>query len=182
MDFVFKHDRAGRLVDAQEFKRLKFPRARFADALLEELKSEAASTVHFEDGEIVIDHVYIERRMTPLDLYIRNAERADAERVVVDYGQCIRDLAVTNIFAGDLLLSFGVTRHGGVIFYDYDELCAVTDCRFRDIPPAQNGGRMRAERGAHVNDNDVFPETFVRFLGFDPGLHRKPFLKCTARF
>jgi isocitrate dehydrogenase kinase/phosphatase len=171
-ELVFKHDRAGRLVDAQEFKRLKFPRARFADALLEELKSEAASTVHFEDGELVIDHMYIERRMTPLNLYIRNAARADAERVVVDYGQCIRDLAVTNIFAGDLLLkNFGVTRHGRVIFYDYDELCAVTDCRFRDIPQAQyEEDEMRAEAWYHVNDNDVFPETFIQFLGFDPAL------------
>ena len=109
------------------------------DELIAELKSEAANTVHFEDDELVIDHVYIERRMTPLNLYIRNASREDAERAVLDYGQCIRDLAVTNIFAGDLLLkNFGVTRHGRVIFYDYDELCAVTDCRFRDVPQAQN--------------------------------------------
>src|SRR5690606_36147149 len=72
-ELVFKHDRAGRLVDAQEFKRLKFPRERFAEPVLEELRNEAANTVHFENGEIVIDHCYIERRMTPLNLYIRNA-------------------------------------------------------------------------------------------------------------
>ena len=168
-ELVFKHDRAGRLVDAQEFKRLKFPRERFAEPVLEELRKEAANTVHFEDGQIVIDHMYIERRMTPLNLYIRNASREDAERAVLDYGQCIRDLAVTNIFAGDLLLkNFGVTRHGRVIFYDYDELCAVTDCRFRDIPEARNDeDEMRAEAWFHVNDNDVFPETFMQFLGFD---------------
>ena len=118
-----------------------------ADALIEELQNEAANTVHFEDGELVIDHMYIERRMTPLNLYIRNASREDAERAVLDYGQCIRDLAVTNIFAGDLLLkNFGVTRHGRVIFYDYDELCAVTDCRFRDIPQAQQRRRRDARR------------------------------------
>ncbi len=98
--------------------------------------------------------------------------REDAERAVLDYGQCIRDLAVTNIFAGDLLLkNFGVTRHGRVIFYDYDELCAVTDCRFRDVPEAQNEeDEMRAEAWFHVNDNDVFPETFIQFLGFDAHL------------
>ncbi len=127
-ELVFKHDRAGRLVDAQEFKRLKFPRTRFSEAVLEELRNEAANTVHFENGELVIDHMYIERRMTPLNVYIRHASRESAELVVLDYGQCIRDLAVTNIFAGDLLLkNFGVTRHGRVIFYDYDELCPVTD-------------------------------------------------------
>ena len=177
-ELVFKHDRAGRLVDAQEFKRLQFPTARFSDALIEELKSEAAGTVRFENGELVIGHVYIERRMTPLNLYIRNASREDAERAVLDYGQCIRDLAVTNIFAGDLLLkNFGVTRHGRVIFYDYDELCAVTDCRFRDIPQAQNEeDEMRAEAWFHVNDNDVFPETFMQFLGFDPQL-KEAFVK-----
>jgi isocitrate dehydrogenase kinase/phosphatase len=171
-ELVFKHDRAGRLVDAQEFKRLKFPKERFSAAVLEELRDEAANTVHFEDDEIIIDHMYIERRMTPLNLYIRNASREDAERAVIDYGQCIRDLAVTNIFAGDLLLkNFGVTRHGRVIFYDYDELCAVTDCRFRDVPQARNDeDEMRAEAWFHVNENDVFPETFIQFLGFDAHL------------
>jgi isocitrate dehydrogenase kinase/phosphatase len=177
-ELVFKHDRAGRLVDAQEFKRLQFPTARFSDELIAELKSEAAGTVRFEDGELVIGHVYIERRMTPLNLYVRNASREDVERAVVDYGQCIRDLAVTNIFAGDLLLkNFGVTRHGRVIFYDYDELCAVTDCRFRDVPQAQNEeDEMRAEAWFHVNENDVFPETFMQFLGFDAQL-KEAFLK-----
>jgi isocitrate dehydrogenase kinase/phosphatase len=177
-ELVFKHDRAGRLVDAQEFKRLQFPTARFSDELIAELKAEAANTVRFEDGELVIGHVYIERRMTPLNLYIRNASREDAERAVLDYGQCIRDLAVTNIFAGDLLLkNFGVTRHGRVIFYDYDELCAVTDCRFRDVPQATNEeDEMRAEAWFHVNENDVFPETFMQFLGFDAHL-KEAFVK-----
>lgn len=177
-ELVFKHDRAGRLVDAQEFKRLQFPQGRFAAALIEELKAEAGATVHFEDNELVIDHMYIERRMTPLNLYIRGASREDAELAVLEYGQCIRDLAVTNIFAGDLLLkNFGVTRHKRVIFYDYDELCAVTDCRFRDIPQAQHEeDEMRAEAWFHVNENDVFPETFMQFLGFDPHL-KQVFLK-----
>jgi len=171
-ELVFKHDRAGRLVDAQEFKRLSFPKARFSEALIEELKADAANTAVFEGEEIVIGHMYIERRMTPLNLYIRNASREDAELAVLDYGQCIRDLAVTNIFAGDLLLkNFGVTRHGRVIFYDYDELCAVTDCRFRDVPQARDDeDEMRAEAWFHVNDNDVFPETFMQFLGFDEHL------------
>jgi isocitrate dehydrogenase kinase/phosphatase len=106
--------------------------------------------------------------MTPLNLYLRSASEADAERAVLDYGQCIRDLAYTNIFAGDLLLkNFGVTRHGRVIFYDYDELCQITDCHFRDVPQAANPeDEMRAEAWFHVNENDIFPETFLRFLAF----------------
>jgi isocitrate dehydrogenase kinase/phosphatase len=165
---VFIHDRAGRLVDAQEFRRLRFPRERFAPELLQELRREAAGTVH-EDGEdLVFDHMYIERRMTPLNLYLRSAPAADAERAVLDYGQCIRDLAYTNIFPGDLLLkNFGVTRHGRVIFYDYDELCRVTDCNFRDVPPPTHPeDEMRAEAWFYVGESDVFPETFINFLGF----------------
>jgi isocitrate dehydrogenase kinase/phosphatase len=179
-DLVFKHDRAGRLVDAQEFKSLKFPRARFAPDLLAELLGEASNTVH-EGEELLIDHLYIERRMTPLNLYIRTATRDEAEQAVLDYGQAIRDLAVTNIFPGDLLLkNFGVTRHGRVIFYDYDELCLVTDCRFREIPESQHEeDEMRAETWYYVAENDVFPETFLNFLGFDAHL-KKVFLDAHA--
>jgi isocitrate dehydrogenase kinase/phosphatase len=168
-EMVFKHDRGGRLIDAQEFKRLKFPKARFAPALVEELLTETANSVHVEGEELLFDHMYIERRMTPLNLYLKTAALADAERAVLDYGQCIRDLAVTNIFAGDLLLkNFGVTRHGRVIFYDYDELCPITDCRFREVPQASNDeDEMRSESWFYVAENDVFPETFIQFLGFD---------------
>jgi len=165
---VFIHDRAGRLVDAQEFRRLRFPLARFAPELLEELRRETAGTVHEDGADLVFDHLYIERRMTPLNLYVRNSPAADAERAVLDYGQCIRDLAYTNIFPGDLLLkNFGVTRHGRVIFYDYDELCRVTDCNFRDVPPVTHEeDEMRGEAWFYVAENDIFPETFLNFLGF----------------
>jgi isocitrate dehydrogenase kinase/phosphatase len=171
-DLVFKHDRAGRLVDAQEFKLVKFPKARFAPDLLEELLTETSRTVRDEGDDLVISHMYIERRMTPLNLYVRTATREQAEKAVLDYGQAIRDLAVTNIFPGDLLLkNFGVTRHGRVIFYDYDELCLVTDCRFREIPESRyEEDEMLAETWYYVADNDVFPETFINFLGFDPHL------------
>jgi isocitrate dehydrogenase kinase/phosphatase len=165
---VFKHDRAGRLVDAQEFKQLKFRKALFAPELLEELRTETELTVHEQGDDLIFDHMYIERRMTPLNIYLRTATAAAAERAVLDYGQCIRDLAYTNIFAGDLLLkNFGVTRHGRVIFYDYDELCQVTDCRFRDMPQASNPeDEMRGEAWFYVAENDVFPETFINFLAF----------------
>ena len=165
---VFKHDRAGRLVDAQEFRRLRFPKELFAPELLQELLSETTLTVHEAADSLVFDHMYIERRMTPLNIYLRTASEKASERAVLDYGQCIRDLAYTNIFAGDLLLkNFGVTRHGRVIFYDYDELCAITDCHFRDLPQATNmEDEMRSEAWFYVADNDVFPETFIRFLSF----------------
>jgi isocitrate dehydrogenase kinase/phosphatase len=180
-ELVFKHDRAGRLVDAQEFKRMRFPKARFAPELLAELQAETANTVHVDGDDLIFDHMYVERRMTPLNLYLRNAAPEAAEKAVLDYGQCIRDLAYTNIFAGDLLLkNFGVTRHGRVIFYDYDELCQVTDCRFREMPEATNPeDEMRGESWFYVADNDVFPETFLNFLAFSDA-QREAFLRLHA--
>ena len=177
-DMVFRHDRAGRLVDAQEFRRIRLPRARFDPDMLAELTGECAMNVQIEDQDVIIGHVYIERRMTPLNLYLRSATPEQAEFAVIDYGQAIRDLAYTNIFAGDLLLkNFGVTRHDRVIFYDYDELCRVTDCRFRDIPQAETPeDEMRAESWFYVADNDVFPETFLQFLGME-GRLREVFLE-----
>jgi isocitrate dehydrogenase kinase/phosphatase len=166
---VFRHDRAGRLVDAQEFRDIRLPRARFEPGMLDELTGECALNVRIEGDDVIVGHMYIERRMTPLNLYLRAATPDQAELVVIDYGQAIRDLAYTDIFAGDLLLkNFGVTRHDRVIFYDYDELCRVTDCRFRDLPQAATPeDEMREEPWFHVADNDVFPETFLRFLGFE---------------
>jgi len=177
-DMVFRHDRAGRLVDAQEFRRIRLPRARFEPDMLRELTDECAMNVQIEGDDVIVGHVYIERRMTPLNLYLRSASPEQAELAVIDYGQSIRDLAYTNIFAGDLLLkNFGVTRHNRVIFYDYDELCRVTDCRFRDMPQAETPeDEMRAESWFYVADNDVFPETFLQFLGME-GRLREVFLE-----
>ena len=177
-DMVFRHDRAGRLVDAQEFRRIRLPWRRFAPDMLEELLAECSENVQQHGENLVVNHVYIERQLTPLNLYVRSATPEQAEIAVIDYGQCIRDLAYTDIFAGDLLLkNFGVTRHNRVIFYDYDELCRVTDCRFRDMPQATSDeDEMRAETWFYVADNDVFPETFLQFLGFE-GRLRAAFLE-----
>jgi len=164
---VFKHDRAGRLVDAQEFRDLKLHRSRFSDAVLEELLAEASKTVRIEGDEVVLGHVYIERQLTPLNRFLKEANEADQHRAVLDYGQAIRDLAESNIFPGDLLLkNFGVTRHARVIFYDYDELCLVSDCNFRELPSANTiEEEFAAQDWYYVAENDVFPEQFITFLG-----------------
>jgi isocitrate dehydrogenase kinase/phosphatase len=176
-DMVFRHDRAGRLVDAQEFRGIRLPKARFAPDMLDELLAECSENVQQDGNDLIVGHVYIERQMTPLNLFVRSATPEQAQLAVIDYGQCIRDLAYTDIFAGDLLLkNFGVTRHNRVIFYDYDELCRVTECRFRDVPVARTDeDEMRAESWFYVADNDVFPETFMKFLGFE-GRLREVFL------
>jgi len=164
---VFKHDRAGRLADVQEFEHLAFARDRFSADLLSELAGEAAETVTIGSRIVEIKHVYVERRMTPLNLYIREAQLSDACKSIVDYGQAVRDLAATNIFPGDMLLkNFGVTRHGRVVFYDYDELCLVTDCQFRDLPAAADeSDEFGAEPWFYVGPSDIFPEEFINFMG-----------------
>lgn len=165
---VFNHDRAGRLVDAQEFRSLEFDKHRFSDELLQSLLEGCAKTCSVEGDKLIVSHCYIERRLTPLNLYLQEAEPAEVRAAAIDYGQSIRDLALSNIFAGDLLLkNFGVTRHGRVIFYDYDELCLVTECNFRKLPEARDDvDEMRAGAWFYVGPNDIFPEQFVRFLGF----------------
>lgn len=167
-DLVFKRDRAGRLVDAQEFRRLRFPRVRFEPGLLDDLLKECAVACRIDDDDLIIEHAYIERRLVPLNLYLESASDAQATAAAIDYGQSIKDLALSNIFAGDLLLkNFGVTRHGRVIFYDYDELCLVTDCKFRQLPePQDDVDEMRAGAWFYVGPHDIFPEQFINFLGF----------------
>jgi isocitrate dehydrogenase kinase/phosphatase len=170
--FVFRHDRAGRLVDAQEFKKLRLPRARFMPALAEDLLLHASESCRVEGEDLIIEHCYIERRLRPLNLFLREAEPAAAESAILDYGNALRDLAASNVFPGDLLLkNFGVTSHGRVIFYDYDELCLVSDCVFRDLPQARNEEEeTSAEPWFHFGPRDVFPEQWLPFLSIPSAL------------
>ena len=172
-ELVFRHDRAGRLVDAQEFRRLSFDVRRFNDKLLAALLEGCSLNCRVEGDQLLIEHVYIERRLTPLNIYLREASAEDAASAVIDYGQAIRDLASSNIFAGDLLpKNFGVTRRGRVIFYDYDEVCQITDCRFRDFPHGDDVDEMRAGAWFYVAPNDVFPEQFIQCIGLSPELRQ----------
>ncbi len=175
--FVFRHDRAGRMVDAQEFRRLSLPRSRFMPVLADELLREASESCRVEGEELVIEHCYIERRLRPLNLFLREAEPAAAEAAIVDYGNALRDLAGTDIFAGDLLLkNFGVTRHGRVIFYDYDEVALLRECEFRELPVARSDEEeTAAEPWFYVGPRDVFPEQWLPFLAMPPAL-REVFL------
>ncbi len=170
-DLVFRHDRAGRLVDAQSFEHLEFDKDLFSTDLLDELLNEAGQTVRIENDQVIVDYAYVERRVTPLDLYIQEADEQAGRKAVIDYGWAIKDLAVSNIFPGDFLLkNFGVTRHGRVVFYDYDELCLVTSCNFRKLPESSSyEEELSDEPWFYVGEQDFFPEEFRRFLGLpDP--------------
>ena len=165
---VFEHDRGGRLVEAHEFEHLRIPGDRFDPKLRAELLRDARSIVKMDGGDVVIAHAYVERRLRPLNLFLRENEAEAIAAAGRDYGQSIKDLAASNIFPGDLLTkNFGVTRHGRVVFYDYDELCFLTGCNFRKLPEARTPEEeVAAEPWFSVRENDIFPEEFLQFLAF----------------
>lgn len=178
---VKTHDRVGRMADTLEYTRVAFPRHRFEEALIAELRHFCPSVVEENGDDLVLRHVYIERRMVPLNIYLQDATPEQVERVVVEYGNAIKDLVAANIFPGDMLWkNFGVTRHGKVVFYDYDEIEYLTDCQFRRVPAPRNEEEaMSGEVWWSVGPRDVFPETFAPFLLGDPRV-REVFLRHHA--
>ena len=175
------HDRVGRMADSWEYSDVPFPRSRLDPALIEELKNVAPSIVDDDGVNIVIRHVYIERRMVPLNIYLERAEPAERETALIEYGEAIKDMVAANIFPGDMLYkNFGMTRQGRVVFYDYDEVAYITDCNFRRIPaPRTPEDEMASEPWYAVGPNDVFPEEFATFLLGDPKI-REVFHKYHA--
>jgi isocitrate dehydrogenase kinase/phosphatase len=178
---LVKHvDRVGRMADTLEFTDLALPRNRFSAELIDQLDKLAPSMVEGDDP-LVIRHCYVERRMVPLNIYLDRATPAQVESAVLDYGNAIRDLAIANIFPGDMLWrNFGVTRHDRIVFYDYDEIEYLADLNFRRIPEPPNlEAELAADPWYSVARNDVFPEEWATFLLADPKL-RAAFLSHHA--
>lgn len=171
---VYHHDRAGRLVDSQSFEHLQFEAARFDPGLLEELLTECSRTVELKGDKVAIARAYVQRRVYPLDVYLKAADAEAALSAVIDYGNAIRDLAVTGIFPGDLLIkNFGVTRNDRVVFYDYDELTEIVDCHFREMPVASSIDDAMAETPWFpLGPDDIFPSEFASFLGLSGELRQ----------
>ncbi|PJE78372.1 Isocitrate dehydrogenase kinase/phosphatase [invertebrate metagenome] len=168
------HDRVGRMADTQEFFNLKMPRYRFSESLLAELRSQTKNCVDITDKYVLLKHVYVERRMTPLNIFLQKADERAKQQALEEYGNAIKQLAAANIFPGDMLLkNFGVTRHGRVVFYDYDEICYLTECRFRRLPkPLYPEQEMACDPWFSVGPDDVFPEEWPVFLLPDKSLRR----------
>jgi isocitrate dehydrogenase kinase/phosphatase len=175
------HDRVGRMADTWEYSDVPFPKARLDPALLKELRETAPSLIEEDDTNIVIRHLYIERRMIPLNIFLEQSDDAQREHAIMEYGDAIRQMVAANIFPGDMLYkNFGMTRQGRVVFYDYDEVAYMTDCNFRRIPPPRTPeDEMASEPWYTVGPNDVFPEEFGTFLLGDPRI-RALFMKHHA--
>ncbi|MBL7815037.1 MAG: bifunctional isocitrate dehydrogenase kinase/phosphatase [Saprospiraceae bacterium] len=168
-ELVTQHDRVGRLADTHLFENFVVEKDRFTPELLAELRKIAKSKVILRGDKVEIKHLYVEKKMVPLNLYLQNASTEDMQEVLDDYGKALKQLAAANIFPGDLLMkNFGVTRLKRVVFYDYDEIEWVTDCQFRDIPQSRNhDDEMSSEAWYYVGEKDVFPEEFPPFLFTD---------------
>ena len=178
---VKRHDRVGRIADTLQYSKVAFALSRFEPELVAELEEFCPSLLERDGDTLVIRHVYIERRMIPLNIYLHSATKDQIARAVVEYGNAIKDLVAANIFPGDMLWkNFGVTRHGKVVFYDYDEIEYLTDCNFRRVPqPRNEEEEMSGEVWYHVAPKDVFPETFEPFLLGNPAV-REVFMKHHA--
>jgi len=178
---VSRSDRAGRMADTQEYTNFIFYRNRFADELLTELLRVAPSKVEYNDKWVIVSHLYVERRMEPLNIFLSRATEDETYHVMDEYGNSIKQMAAANIFPGDMLLkNFGVTRHGRVVFYDYDEICLLTECNFRQIPPPRDEyDEMSSTPWYSVGEFDVFPEEFRLFFSGNPRA-RKAFEKMHA--
>jgi isocitrate dehydrogenase kinase/phosphatase len=178
---VKTHDRVGRMADTLEYSNVAFPIHRFEPELVAELRRFCASLLEEDGDTLVLHHVYIERRMIPLNIYLHDADARQIESAVIEYGNAIKDLVAANIFPGDMLWkNFGVTRQGKVVFYDYDEIEYLTDCNFRRVPQARTEEEeLSAEVWYPVGPKDVFPETFRPFLLGNPRV-REVFLKHHA--
>jgi isocitrate dehydrogenase kinase/phosphatase len=163
---VKRWDRAGRMADTQEFNNLVFDASRFSDELMAELSATCPSQLRINGRALIIKHCYVERRMNPLNLYLQDATDDEVNEVMNDYGNAIKELAAANIFPGDMLLkNFGVTRHGRVVFYDYDEIEPLLDCQFRRIPPPRDEmDEMSDQPWYSVGPKDIFPEEFRLFF------------------
>ena len=156
-------DRVGRMADTHEYVNFRFPLERIEPELLKELQDTCASSLEIQDHELVIKHLYIEKKMTPLNLYLQ--QETDDEKIrneINELGLCIKQIALTNIFPGDMLhKNFGITRLGRVIFYDYDEICWMHERNFRELPKSDDPYALDT---LSVAPNDVFPEQFEHFI------------------
>ena len=167
-DLVYSRDRVGRMVDTQEFENLSFSRDRFDPELLSELLEDASESVFVDEDKVIIKHAYTERHVYPLNLYLQEMSQEKAEAAAIDWGYAIKDLAAANVWPGDLFTkNFGVTRHGNVVFYDYDELALLEECRFRSIPDTNDHeDEMRSQPWFAIQEGDAFPEQFETFMSF----------------
>lgn len=168
---IKRHDKVGRMADTSEYVNFQLPLDRVSNQVLNDLKTTCPSQLTIIGNTLTIQHLYIERRMTPLNLYLQKPMSDSHTRDVIDdLGTTIKEIAAAKLFPGDMLQkNFGITRHSRVIFYDYDEICPLVERDFRDLPSQDDPFAMDC---LSVGPSDVFPEQFKHFIVTQPK-HKK---------
>lgn len=163
---VSLHDRVGRMADTHEFEYFKIPLNRISDELMKELRNTTNSLLEIKGEDLIIKHLYTERKMVPLNIFLETCSTEEGLRAVEDYGRAILQLAQADIFPGDMMTkNFGLTRQKRVIFYDYDEIEFLGEMNFREKPKPETFEQIYApEPWYDIQKNDVFPEDFRRWM------------------
>jgi isocitrate dehydrogenase kinase/phosphatase len=167
---VCRRDRVGRLVDTQEFENLRFRRERFDKQLLAELRQAAQDAVTIDDDHVVIRHAYVQRKVTPLPMFM--VEETDPEalrRTILDFGYFLKDLAATGIFPSDLFntWNYGVTKRGRVVLFDYDDVIPIERASFSRKPRAYDESEELAPEEDRIvaTANDFFIDEMQSYSG-----------------
>ncbi|RUO28022.1 bifunctional isocitrate dehydrogenase kinase/phosphatase [Aliidiomarina sedimenti] len=169
---VKRHDRVGRMADTIEYSDVALPLNRISADLLAELESSIGESMKIEGDTLIIRHLYIEKRLTPLNIYLEYADEEETRAILDDYGRALKDMLAANIFPGDMLLkNFGVTRGRRVVFYDYDEVQYLTSMNFRAMPKAKDQQDLLMDsESVSVGPHDVFPQQLATYVFAKPKL------------
>ena len=125
-------NRTGSMLDNIIFYRVKLERIWFTNALLEELLNEASECVTLQGNFLFFRHLIVQRRLTPLPVYLETSSQAESEAAVINLGHCIKNNMAANIFNKDLdARNYGVGVFGGVYLFDYDALEKFTEVKIR---------------------------------------------------
>lgn len=171
--FVSHRDRAGRMVDTQEFENLRFKKKRFTPALLEEFRLAARGNITITDEYVILHHLYVQRKVVPLPMYFQNEKNPEEIRqVLIDFGYFLKDLAASGVFPCDLFntWNYGVTHWGRVVLFDYDDVLPIEQITFRVKPEPKNEFEETEpeENRIVATQDDFFMDEIDRYSGIPP--------------
>ena len=172
---VCNRDRVGRMVDTQEFENMKFKRKRFSSKLLHEFKIAAKDTVTINDDYVIIKHLYLQRKVIPLPLYLEIERDPEVIReVIIDYGYFLQEIAAVGVFPADLfnIWNCGVTSRRRIVLFDYDDIESLLDINFREkpLPHNQIDELIPDEDRIVAYSNDFFMDEMKTFMGIPKSL------------
>lgn len=168
-ELVHETDRAGRMLDSLTYKNLQFDRELFTQEIIDEITQRAPSEIKMDENKVVLNHVYVQRKVIPLNIYLKEHENdpEEVKRVLEDWGFCIKGLAVAGIWVGDFKSkNFGVTSTGRIVSFDYDELRELDHLEFEKQPrwhslPSADDEESYASPGTAWHDKHAYGRIYL---------------------